>query len=39
MTTAFSVLSGTIPSAGATTSYTDPSAGGGPKYYRVQVVP
>lgn len=39
MTTAFSVLSGTIPSAGATTSYTDPSASGGPKYYRVQIVP
>jgi hypothetical protein len=37
--TAFSPLSATIPSAGATTSYTDLSAGGDPKYYRVQVVP
>jgi len=39
LSTPFSQLSGTIPSAGATTSYTDTSAGGEHKYYNIHVVP
>jgi hypothetical protein len=37
----FSCVSGcpTIPSAGATTSYTDPSAAGSRKFYRIKVLP
>jgi hypothetical protein len=34
----FSIISGTVPSAGAATSYTDTSAGG-IKYYKVKVLP
>jgi hypothetical protein len=36
---AFAPISGTIPSAGSTTSYTDPAPGNTRTYYKVQVVP
>ena len=35
----FSLIRGTIPSGGATTSYTDTSAAGAVKYYKVKVAP
>ena len=39
LSTSFAPLSGNLPSAGATTSYTDPASAGTQKYYRVQIVP
>jgi hypothetical protein len=39
LSTQFAAVSGTVPSAGATTSYTDVPAGGVTKYYKIKVLP
>ena len=39
LSTPFAALSGTVPSAGATTGYNDAAAGGATKYYKIKVLP
>ena len=39
LSTSFTAVSGTVPSAGATTSYNDTQAGGETKYYKIKVLP